>query len=502
MSYETHLNTVREVLREYQYYKSLEALFEIDLWSFLPPQGGAYRQEMCAYFSSRKGDLFHRPEVLQAAGYFGSAGPQAGRDYIEHGLIRLFLSLYSSIGKVSAQTMEAYKMLQAETMNSWVLAREKEDFSLFAPYLDQVFTLKKQMALEMNPDRDPFETLVSITDQGVSVQEIDRQFQILAQGLTSLRQRIQESGTVIDSSVLNRPQDPDRMADFARQLCLEVGYQPERGAFNDRVVHGFSSFVGPKDSRISTYRSGSIALIFTYLHEAGHAIYAGSGNPQVDQSGLWGGLQGGIHESMSRFHENMIGRSLGFWKHYYPRFQKAFPDFSSVSLEQFYQGIHKVSPSARRISSDEVTYNLHILIRYELERDWFSGRLKAQDMKEAWNSKYEAYLGIRPDNDREGILQDMHWAGDYIGYFQCYALGNLYDGQILEAMLKDIPDFDQRMEAADFAPVEKWLNEQIGQYGQVFSEPELMKRVTGSSLDARPFLRYLEKKYSRIYNLD
>ena len=501
MSAKEHLETIKTMQKEYRYYQSVESLFEIDLWSFLPPEGGAYRQELSAYASTQKAALFHRPEAVRAARYFQAAGEEAGTDDIEKGLIRNFLSLYSTIGQISEETMKTYKMLQAETMDCWKRAREEEDFFLFAPCLEKVFTLKKKMALEMAPDRDPFETLVSMTDPGVSLEEVGRQFQIMAEGLRALRSRIESSAVPIQEDILDRPQDPERMERFARELCCKVGYRLSRGAFNGRVIHAFSSFVGPKDSRISTYRSGGIPLIFTYLHEAGHAIYAGSGNRQVDEAGLWGGLDGGVHESMSRFHENMIGRSKGFWKYVYPGFQKEFPDFADVSLEDFYRAIHKVKSSPKRISSDEVTYNLHILVRFELERDWFAGRLKAEEMRDAWNEKYSYYLGVKPENDREGILQDMHWAGDYIGYFQSYALGNLYDGQIFSRMLEDIPDFEQRMEKGEFSKVEEWLEEKIGQYGKSLDGPSLMRQATGTSLDAGPFLRYLEKKYGEIYQL-
>lgn len=501
MSYAQHLETIQRIQKEYRYYKSIESLFEIDLWSFLPPQGGAYRQEMCAYISAQKAALFQQPEARKAADYFQKAGVQAGRDWIEQGLIRSFLSLSFGLGQVSPDTMKAYKMLQAETMDCWKRAREKQDFFLFAPYLEKVFTLKKQIALEIRPDNDPFETLVQLTDEGVSLENLDQQFTVMAQGLKELREQISQSPVKPDSTLL-RPQDPEAIARFAQKLCLAVGYDPSKGAFNDRVVHAFSSFVGPKDSRISTYRSGSIALIFTYLHEAGHAIYAGSGNPQVDAAGLWGGVEGGVHESMSRFHENMIGRSLGFWKHFYPMFQEEFPDYKDISLDQFYCALHQVKPRARRISSDEVTYNLHILIRYELEREWFSGRLKTEDMRDAWNQKYRSYLGITPANDTEGILQDMHWAGDYIGYFQSYALGNLYDGQILKAMKQDLPHFGQLLEQGNFVPIQDWLRDRIGQYGQAIVGPLLMEQAVSSPLDARPFLQYLKDKYGKIYQLD
>lgn len=196
--------------------------------------------------------------------------------------------------------------------------------------------------------------------------------------------------------------DPEQMERFAQRLVRELGYSPpERGSFNNRVVHAFTSFMGPRDARISTYRNGSYNLIFTYLHEAGHAMYASGSSQEIIDAGLWGGVEGGFHEANARFFENMVGHSRAYWSHYYPQLQAELAPFCDISLDAFYAVTHQVRPTPRRISSDEVTYSLHAILRFELERDYFAGELSADDMAQAWNDKYERYLGIRPQNDTE-----------------------------------------------------------------------------------------------------
>jgi len=216
---------------------------------------------------------------------------------------------------------------------------------------------------------------------------------------------------------------------------------------------------------------------------------------------MWGGIEGSFQEAMARFNENMVGRNRAYWEYYYPQLQKEFPEFASISLDEFYLSMNAVKPSLRRITADEVTYCLHVILRYELERDCFSNQLEVGDLARAWNDLSEKYLGMRPSNDTEGVLQDMHWAGDYIGYFQSYALGNIYCGQLREAILRDVNGLDNQLRQGNFTQLNNWLDTNIRQYGCCFTAGEMAAKITGKSLDAKPFLNYLEEKYSKIYKL-
>ena len=534
MQYEKHLETVKRINDRFRYLKSVESLFELDMWSGLPEEGGAYRQQMAAFIGNEKAGLFRTPEAEAAYAYFRGAAAECGavgngaaaengaagngaaaagsvspaespemREIIERGLIRVFCFRYETIARVPEELASRYNLVKSDVMRAWREAREAKDYRIFAPWLKQAFDLKKEMALAIRPDAPAFDTLIGMTDEGLRSEEVTREFEVLKKGIGAILSRIQASAVRPRKEVLElmaRGEDPDAMAAFSRRLAEEAGYDQRRGHIRHNVVHGFTSFMGPRDARVSTQRSGSPHLMFTCLHEAGHAMYATGGNEAVNRANMWGGIEGGFHEGNSRFFENIVGKSREYWEHYFPQLQEAFPAYREVSPEDFYLALHEVKPSLRRIEADEVTYSLHAILRYELERDYFSGRLSAEDMAEAWNDKCESYFGLRPENDLQGVLQDMHWAGDYIGYFQSYALGNIYDGQFREAMLKDIPEVFSDLRRGDFSRIDSWMRDHIWQYGCCFTSGELMQRLCGTRLDASGFVRYLEEKYGKIYN--
>ncbi len=501
MSYQKHLTTIKSLNDQFRYYKTIETMFELDQWSALPVEGGAYRQQVAAHIGAQKAGLFDGDEAKQAADYFKKVNQNDVDDYIERGLIRSFLFRYRNQTRTPKDLMRQYSMLRAETMNKWKEGREKQDFEIFRPWLAQVFGLKKQIALAIDPDAPAFETMVSVNDEGTSCAEISREFDVLKTGLTYLRSRIEKSKVIPNGDIFNMSVDPVAVEAFSQRLAREMGYQESRGGFNNKVVHAFTSFMGPRDARVSTYKNGNLNMIFTCLHEAGHAMYGCGGNEQVNAANMWGGIEGSFQEAMARFNENIVGRSRAYWEYYYRQLQKEFPQFADISLDDFYLSMNAVKPSLRRITADEVTYSLHVILRYELERDCFGGVLEVGDLARAWNDLSEKYLGIRPSNDTEGVLQDMHWAGDYIGYFQSYALGNIYCGQIRKAILRDVPNLEDQICQGSFRELNGWLDAQVRQYGCCFTAGQMAERITGKRLDAQPFLQYLEEKYTGIYAL-
>jgi len=499
MNYQQHLEIIAQLSREYRYFKSIESLFELDQWTALPPKGVAYRQEMAAFVARGKNRLYCTETAEREEKYFSQVPLDEIDDEVERGLIRTFLSRRRVAARTPEKLQRQYSLIKTECMEKWKQAREAKDYHIFQPWLQQAFDLKKQIAEAINPDCPAFDTLVGLTDEGARVEEISREFDVLKKGLKALMVRLSQ-GT--EPEKVDYPQaDPAAMSAFAQGLARELGFTTDLGTFNNQVVHGFTSFMGPRDARVSTYCSGSYELIFTCLHEAGHAMYSSGSCQKAIDAGLWGGIEGGFHEANSRFYENMVGRSRAYWDYCFPKLIAAFPQFAVVDQETFYRGLHRVQPSFKRIASDEVTYSLHAILRFELERDYFAGRLRAEDMAEAWNKKYRDYLGICPPDDTQGILQDMHWAGDYIGYFQSYALGNIYDGQILQAVERDMPDWQEDICQGKFTPLNEWMRQNIWSHGCCLTAGELVQRITGSSLDARPFLAYLEQKYLPIYGL-
>ncbi len=499
MTYQEHLQVIAQIGREYRHYKSIESLFELDQWTMLPPQGGTYRQETAALIGEKKNQCYLTQQAAQEEAYFSQVPLDQVEDEVERGLIRTFLSRRRVAARTPADLQRQYSLLKAQCMEKWKEARQAKDYQIFMPYLKQAFDLKGQIARAIDPESPAFDTLVGLTDEGVKVGEVSRQFDVLKEGLKTLLDKLSRGHA---PQAVDYPQgDPEAMSAFAQSLAREVGFSTEVGTFNDQVIHGFTSFMGPRDARVSTYRSGSHELIFTCLHEAGHAMYSTGSSQRVIDAGLWGGIEGGFHEANSRFYENLVGRSRAYWNYCYPKLAKAIPQFGDMDLETFYLGLHRVQPSLKRIASDEVTYSLHAILRFELERDYFAGILHAEDMAQAWNEKYRDYLGLCPPDDTQGILQDMHWAGDYIGYFQSYALGNIYDGQILQALERDLPRWQENLQQGDFRPLNRWMGENIWSHGCCLTAGELLERITGSALDAQPFLNYLDRKYSAIYGL-
>ena len=499
VNFNENLEKLIDINNKFKYYKSIESLMELDQWSALPRKGIEYRKQVAAFVAGQKSDLMSQEEAKNAAEYFLHIDINEIEGYVIKGLIKNFLFQYNSISKVPKEKLQRLSSLKAVTTGKWVEAKEKSDYSIFRPYLEEIFNLKKEIAMSIDSSKKPFEVLVGITDEGICYDEVVREFEKLKNGIKDLLNKIKESSATIDDHVLKIEQDPDLMEDFAKELTFEIGYDKEKGAFS-HVPHAFTSFIGPADARISTDKSGFISLLYTYLHECGHAMYAYGGSTKVNEMNMFGGNEGGFHEGLASFYENTIGKSYEYIEYIYPKLKEKFKVFKDVSLDDFYKAVNKVQPSAIRTTADEVTFCLHPIIRFELEKELFEGTLSYDDLPKAWNEKYKEYLGITPLNDAEGLLQDMHWAGDYIGYFQSYALGYIYDGQIRNAILKDMPDFYKRIEKGDFKSISSWFKNNIYCYSNCMSPGEIMKKLTGENLNADHLLKYLNDKYKSIYN--
>lgn len=479
------------------YYNSIGGVLGIDQWGGLPDAGVPYRLEVNDFLDHQKRALYFTSEADEMVSYYKEH--PIGADDIETAQIRGFLKQRNFYENAPRELLDEFNRKRVESMTAWKQAREAKDFDIFKPYMKDVFELRKKIALALRPDEDPFATQVDLVDEGLKIEEISREFQKLREGIVAIRRRIKESGAAIDNSFLKKEQDQEAMMRFAKSLAREVGYRDDMGGYNEKVIHAFSSTIGPRDARISTAKHGKLSLIMTLLHEAGHSMYGYSSSDAVAGAGLYGGISGGFHEGQARFIENFIGRSRAYIRHIYPGLIEAFPEYAAISEEDFYRGLNKVASTVKRTEADEVTYNLHVIIRFELERDYFAGRLTIDEMRDAWNDKYEEYLGLRPQDDTEGILQDMHWTGSWIGYFQSYALGNIYDGMIYNAIRKELPDFAELVENGNFAPIIRWLTENIWQYGRSVTAMELLNRFSPKGLDAQPLLDYLDDKFGRIY---
>ena len=395
-----------------------------------------------------------------------------------------------------------FNQVTAVAQQAWVEARQESNFAHFLPHLEKVVELRQRYASFFPGVEHPYDALLDDFEPGMKTADVKAIFNTLRPQQVALLQSIAAKPQVEDA-FLHQPFDEKKQWDFGVEIISKFGYDWNHGR-QDKAPHPFTQSAGRTDVRITTrvYPDFMNTMLFGTMHETGHALYGLGTAPALDRTGLDGGASLAVHESQSRLWENLVGRSLPFWQHFYPRLQEIFPaQLGSVSLEKFYQGINKVQPSLIRVEADEATYNLHIMLRLEIEMALIEGKLAVKDLPSAWNSRMQDYLGVTPPNDAKGVLQDIHWANGYFGYFSTYALGNLVSAQIWEKINQDIPDLAGQIQAGKFAALLTWLREKIHVHGRKFEPQELVQKVTGSSIDPAPYMRYLKGKYSSIYGL-
>ena len=386
---------------------------------------------------------------------------------------------------------------------AWVKARADDDFAHYRPWLEKMLHLKTQVADIVGFEGSIYNALLDEYEPYATAEEIGPVFGELRQHLVRMVEKI----ATVDRppfDALERPFPVALQEQFGRRIMEEMGFDLEAGRL-DRSVHPFCSGIGPEDVRLTTRYDGNgfTQSLFGIIHETGHGLYE-QGLP-ADQETLPAGraVSLGIHESQSRLWENMIGRSRRFWSHYLPALKELFPtQLDGVDLDAFYGAINRVEPSLIRVEADEVTYNLHILLRFELERELLAGELSVAELPEAWNQRMEDYLGIRPPNDALGVLQDVHWSLGLFGYFPTYTLGNLYAAQLYDSAVRDIPDLDEQVSRGELMPLKSWLNAKVHQRGSRLQAGELVREVAGKGLEIGPFVGYLNEKFGRLYDLD
>lgn len=385
----------------------------------------------------------------------------------------------------------------------WARAREASSFTLFSAQLKIIVGLVRDVAACLGHAQHPYDPLLDEYEPWTTTAEVQRVFAGLAKGLTELLGRILAHGKPVDSSFLCREYDVARQRQFSLEALRAMGYDFERGRL-DESAHPFTTTLGRADVRVTTrYHPRFFSTgIFGTVHEGGHALYEMGIDESLRGTLLGDGASQGIHESQSRLWENLIGRSLPFWEHFYPRLRELFPTaLDGVSLQAFHRGVNAVGPSLIRVEADEVTYGLHIVLRFELEKRLIARELEVEDLPEAWSAASQRLLGVRPPGDAEGVLQDIHWSMGSIGYFPTYALGNLYAAQFFAAFAREHPDWPAQVRQGQFAVLREWLRDKIHRHGRVYSARELCRRVTGCPLDPVHQLEYLNRKFSEVYGL-
>lgn len=397
--------------------------------------------------------------------------------------------------------VEEFAKVSSQAIIAWRSAKKDNSFQQFAPYLDRIVQLNRKKAELLGYQDHPYDALLDQYEPDVKTKEVDTLFSKLRSQLTPLIKKMAQQP--VEDQFLYGIWDHAKQMAFSHKLLDAMEYDSTRGRV-DFSTHPFSSASHPTDSRITTriHPESLMSNIFAILHEAGHALYE-MGLPQNQYGTPLGDARSlGVHESQSRWWETRIGLSKPFWQYFLPLLKSTFTNqLDHVSLDTFYRAINKVEPSLIRIEADEVTYPLHVILRFELEKGLIEGSLNVRDVPEAWNAKMEEYLGLTPKTNAEGCLQDIHWSMGAFGYFPTYTLGNLYAAQLFEAFAKDHPDWEKQVALGQLGFIKQWLHDKVYQHGKRYATPELLKQATGKEFSADPYLHYLKKKYSSLYKI-
>ncbi len=409
---------------------------------------------------------------------------------------------YEQATKLPHDLVRRRAELTAEANNVWQDARASSRFAAFAPKLAELIGLSREIADHLGWQAERYDALLDLYEPGLTTADVDGFFADLRVHLVPLFQRIMGSHVKGDRGMFCNAEFPVAGQEALGLAVSEaLGFDYDAGRL-DVATHPFTTSFGRQDVRLTTrYDLGwPFQSLMGTIHEAGHGMYEQGLSEEHEGTPLGETVSLGIHESQSRFFENNIGRSRSFWEYWYPRFQRQFPGLADhVGFEDFYRLVNDVSPSLIRVEADEVTYNLHIMVRFEIERDLFRDTLKPADLPAAWNEKYQRYLGITPATEREGVLQDVHWSWGYFGYFPTYSLGTVYAAQLEAALRRDVPDLDRRMAGGDFSQPLRWMREQIHAHGKLYRPKELIARATGRPPSTAAYVDYLVGKYSAIY---
>ena len=419
-------------------------------------------------------------------------------------LIRVTRADFEKATKVPSAFVERWGAHASASFDAWTRARPANDFATMRPLLEKSLEFSREYAGFFAPYAHIADPLIDGPDEGMTTSSVLSLFEELRAALVPMVRTIAEQPVTDDSCLRGAFPEPAQLA-FSLDVAKRVGYDLERGRL-DKTHHPFCTKFASGDVRITTrVRDNDIGeAFFSTLHEAGHALYEQGVDAALEGTPLNSGTSAGVHESQSRLWENVIGRSRGFWEHFYPRLRETFPEhFAAVPLETFYRAINKVARSLIRTDADEVTYNLHIMLRFDLELAMLEGRLVVKDLPEAWRARFQADFGIAPSDDRDGCLQDVHWYGGSVGGgFQGYAIGNILAAQFHAAALRAHPEIDEQVRRGEFANLHGWMRENIYRHGRKFAPDALVQRATGSPMSIAPYIAYLRGKYGELYRLD
>ncbi|MFC5467669.1 carboxypeptidase M32 [Cohnella suwonensis] len=500
----TPLERFRELTGKIKQFEEILGLVYWDMRTGAPRKGIELRSQAVGALSSETFKLSTSEEMGELLAHLSAPDNASALGEIDRKLVEETAKDYDRNRRIPPDMYREYVVLTSQSEAAWEEAKEKNDFEGFVPYLEKIIDYNRKFIDLWGVKNTPYDTLLDMYEPGLTTEELDRLFGELRERLVPLAERIAKSPNKPDTSFLNGTFDKEAQKAFSKLILKQMGYDFEAGRL-DESVHPFATGLSTGDVRITTrYLPEDLtSALFGTIHEGGHSLYEQNISPELDGTPLSTGTSMGIHESQSRLWENMIGRSLGFWQRYLPDLAALFPgQLDGVTPEAFYRGINVVEPSLIRIEADELTYNLHIMIRYEIEKMLFNENLNARDLPEVWNRKYAEALGVTPPDNAHGVLQDVHWSGGAFGYFPSYSLGNMYGAQMMDVARSKLPELDAQIANGELLPLKEWLTEQVYRHGKLLKPSELIERISGRPLQSSCLCDYLEDKYKEIYRLE
>jgi len=475
-----------------------------DEQTYLPPGGAEHRANQLSLLAGLKHEWATSPRMGELLSELETNGDWGAADSPIAVNVREARRDFDRATKLPRKLVEELSRVTSLSQQAWIEARKQKDFAQFLPWLEKVVGLKREEADAIGyGDGVPYDALLDDYEQGAKTKDVEAAFSPLRDELVKLVAAIQDSGKKPDVTILTRSYPTEKQKEFGLEAARRIGFNFNEGRL-DIAAHPFCSGIGPGDCRLTTrYDEHHFpGAFFGTLHEAGHGIYEQGLDKQSFGTPMGEAASLGIHESQSRMWENFVGRSRSFWSHFYSTAQNTFPNaLSDVAPDDFYRTINDVRPSFIRVEADEVTYNLHIMLRFELEQSLLTGDLKPADLPGVWNEKFHEYFGISPEDDAQGCMQDIHWSAGLIGYFPTYALGNMYAAQFFEAARKELGDLDEHFARGEFQPLKEWLNLHIHRPGKQYRADKLVELVTGSKLSHTPLMDHLRTKFHELYGL-
>ena len=482
--------------------KAAAAVLRWDQETHMPNGGGEARAQQLSTLQSTAHERFVADETGElldrAAEAFGDPGPLDP----DAALVRVTRRDYERAVRVPSSLVAELSKAKSEAQQAWTQARADDDFPQFAPHLERLVELSVEKAEAIGYEDEPYDALLTEYEPGRTTATVASLFDALRDDLVSLVDAIADAPQ-IDNSILHGTYPQSEQRAFGRSVIEDFGYDFDRGR-QDVSAHPFTTSFSPNDVRLTTrYDEDNVAsALFSTIHEAGHGLYEQGIDPALARTPLGDGASLSIHESQARLWENHVGRSRSFWHHYLPRLRETFPDaLGGANLASFYRAINRVEPSLIRVEADEVTYHLHVMLRFELERGLIGGSVSVNELPERWNAAMDESLGVVPETDADGVLQDVHWSQGTFGYFPNYTLGTLTAAQFVETIRDDIADVEAHIANGRFEPLLDWLRTHIHRHGRRLTAPDLLTRATGAELSAAPWLRYARDKFGALYAL-